>query len=113
MPQAYWTEIDNRGALHHLPRMDDAWAKLHAANPKSVRPVWPIGVTYGREHPSHPPGAFTPADLEVFLDRYAGTPASLYSFEAAREPALRILRTRAAARAPDPAPSPSKGGMSC
>ncbi|MBI2388626.1 MAG: hypothetical protein HYV09_03330 [Deltaproteobacteria bacterium] len=95
MPQAYWSEIDNRGARYHLPRIDDDWAKFHAANPKSVRPVWPIGVTYGHEHPSRPPGAFKPDDLELFLDRYGDRPASLYSFEAAREPALSVLRSRA------------------
>ncbi len=102
MPQAYWSEIDNRGARHHLPRIDEGWAKFHAANPKSVRPVWPIGVTYGREHPSRPPGVFKPEDLSFFLDRYADVPASLYSFEAAREPALAVLRARAAVRSHDP-----------
>ncbi|MBI2392831.1 MAG: hypothetical protein HYV09_24815 [Deltaproteobacteria bacterium] len=102
LPQAYWSEIDNRGARFHLPRIDEGWAKFHAANPKSVRPVWPIGVTYGKEHPSKPPGAFTVDDLSFFLDRYAGKPASLYSFEAARAPTLDALRARAAAAAMKP-----------
>lgn len=93
MPQAYWTEFDNRGAAYHLPRIDDAWVKLHAAKPASLRPVWPIGVTYGREHAPHPPGSFARADLECFLVRYAGIPASLYTFEAAREVAKQTLRS--------------------
>jgi hypothetical protein len=97
MPQAYWTEISNHGALHHLPRIEAAWQKFHTANPNSVRPVWPIGVTYGNEWPSRLPGVFRPSDLEFFLARYGHLPASLYSFEAAREPALRVLRKRAAA----------------
>lgn len=105
MPQAYWSEIDNRGARYHLPRIDEGWAKLHAANPKSVRPVWPIGVTYGREHPSRPPGVFNPADLEFFLDRYPAIPVSLYSYEAAREPALQVLRSRAKPVTPPRGPS--------
>lgn len=104
MPQAYWTEISNHGAKHHLPRIDAAWAKFHAASPKSVRPVWPIGVTYGNEWPSRPPGVFKPADLEFFLARYGHLPASLYSLEAAREPALRVLRARAAASSVDQSP---------
>jgi len=36
-----------------------------------------------REHPSRPPGVFTLDDLSFFLDRYDGTPASLYTYEAA------------------------------
>ena len=102
MPQAYWTEIDNRGARYHLPRIDADWTAFHAKNPTARKPVWPIGVTYGHEHPSRPPGIFSVDDLGFFLARYAGSPISLYTYEAAlyaqkvtKANAIDFLRSRA------------------
>ncbi|MGZ6096095.1 MAG: hypothetical protein ACXWUG_28900, partial [Polyangiales bacterium] len=92
MPQAYWTEFDNRGARYHLPRIDADWSSLKLASPK---PVCPIGVTYGQGHPSKPPGKLTLDDVRFFLDRYPGAPVSFYSLEAARPEVLQLLRDRA------------------
>lgn len=106
MPQTYWTEFDRRGPRYHLPRIDAEWAAFHAANAEVARPVCPIGVTYGVEHPSHPPGLFNLDDLEFFLERYADRPAaSLYTYEAAvyadrvaRRGVLEFLRSRGTAQ---------------
>lgn len=113
MPQAYWTEIDNRGARYHLPRIDAQWEAFHAKNPTARRPVWPVGVTYGREHPSHPPGNLSLSDIALLLDRYEGSPVSLYTYEAAlyakraiHATTLDYLKNRAVSDcAPGPFPS--------
>jgi hypothetical protein len=42
-----------------------------------------VRIGYGHEHPSRPPDVLTLRDLSFFLDRYDGTPASLYAHEAA------------------------------
>jgi hypothetical protein len=94
MPQCYWTEFDNRGAAWHLPRIDAQWTAFHDAHRGVARPIMPIGVTYGHEHPSHPPGTFVPAELTIFLDRYASSGCSLYTLEAARADAKQLLRAR-------------------
>lgn len=103
LPQSYWTEFDNRGARYHLPRIDAEWSAFHERHPDVVRPVWPIGVTYGHEHPSRPPGVLTLDNLSFFLDRYDGSPVSLYTYEAAlyadktiHPGTLDLLRDRAA-----------------
>lgn len=100
MPQVYWTEFDNRGAAYHLPRVDAAWDARMKKRPDLVRPILPIGVTYGYEHPSRPPGTFRTSDLELFLNRYGDRPAvSLYTLEAARTDARITLLARAKAKA--------------
>lgn len=105
MPQMYWTEFDNRGAAYHLPRIDAAWAALHAKRPSLERPLFPLGVTYGHEHPSRPPGTFRTSDLEMFLRRYDSREAvSLYSLEAARTDTRITLLARAKAAAASAAP---------
>ncbi len=102
MPQMYWTEFDNRGALYHLPRIDAAWTALHAKRPELERPVLPIGVSYGHEHVSRPPGTYRTTDLQAFFDRYALRGAvSLYSLEAARTDVRIALLARAKAAPPE------------
>jgi len=109
LPQAYWTEFDNQGARHHLPLIDAQWAALHAKHPGIARPVCPIGVVYGHEHPSRPPGVLTLDDVAFFLDRYEGSPVSLYTYEAAlyadktiHPGTLDMLRDRATPTTPPP-----------
>jgi hypothetical protein len=60
-----------------------------------AKPIVPIGVTYGTEHPSRPPGKLAVDDVEFFLDRYNGGPVSLYTLEAARSDVLAALKARA------------------
>ena len=99
MPQAYWTEISNQGARHHLPRIDMEWQKFNARFPELARPVWPIGITYGKAEMKRwgsqqlPPGEITAEDLEFFDDRYRLGPRSYYSREAAGDLAVKTLAT--------------------
>src|SRR5262249_25680697 len=100
-PQLYWTEFGTKPATFHCPAVDHQWAMFNAAHPDAARPVQPIGVTYGHEHPSKPPGMFTLDDLRYFLDRYSARGAlSLYSFEAMRASTRAFLETRAKAPTP-------------
>jgi hypothetical protein len=62
-----------------------------------AKPIWPIGVTYGSEHVSRPPGKLAVDDVEFFIDRYSGGPVSLYTLEAARSDVLDALRAHAPA----------------
>lgn len=85
MPQAYWTENSNRGALYHMPQYDAAWAKWDADNPSLVRPICPIGVTYGDDlkgASKPPPGKLLISDMIAFTKRYRSRPCySFYSME--------------------------------
>jgi hypothetical protein len=87
MDQLYWTEINNRGAQAHIDAVDPQWTAL--ADKRR-----PIGVTYGSER-GGPPGDFRVADLDVFLDHYAGLDCiSLYSLDAANPDAIARLKEK-------------------
>lgn len=111
MLQAYWTEINRDGAKADLDKTRSEWAARFATPGRTEAeqdPIWPIGVTYGRDElvavggPACP-GVMSAADVLWFLDQYPGQPASLYSLEmlTAGTPAskelLAALRARAAA----------------
>lgn len=98
MPQAYWTEISADGAGVHLPRIDAEWEAFAAHHPRHARPVYPVGVTYGRREIARwntktlPPGELAITDVVQFLARYgARQTCSLYSLEAASKPLIELL----------------------
>jgi len=98
MPQMYWTEMNGRGAEKNLNRMDDHWGVWNARNPELVKPIIPIGVTYGQgtsyasKERSAEMGQFRMADLDVFLNRYPSLNAlSLYSYEASMPQSWDLL----------------------
>lgn len=97
MPQSYWTEISGQGAQYHLPRIDAEWQKFDERFPDLARPVWPIGITYGKAEMKRwgsqqlPPGEITPEDVAFFDARYARGVRSYYSREAASEAVVQKL----------------------
>lgn len=81
MPQSYWTEF-NWTVENTIIQTDRSWTNFNATNPLSAKPVWPIGVTYGRGYPGVQ-GTLNAADIKTFLAHYSNVPVSLYSYDAA------------------------------
>lgn len=114
MPQVYWYEHDDSGAVYHLERTDRQWRAWEAAHPQATRPRWPIGVTYRpamrdqRLLSPISPGRIVD-EVRAFLDHplTQDRPASLYSIEAAMPGVLDAVR-RHLRRDTDPAPPPPR-----
>lgn len=89
MPQEYWTEHNDLGAIHTIKDVSKDW--------ETVQGFAPVGVTYGKGTSwGKPPGVFTEKDLTDFLDYYKGKDAvSLYSYEAADKICWEVLEKRA------------------
>lgn len=103
LPQAYWTEI-GRPRLDVMQTTLRQWERMHTRG-MPRRPVWPIGVTYGRaelittgiKNPTCP-GYLIPEDVGLFVN--GDEPWSLYTLEMllldspAASAARALLRSR-------------------
>lgn len=104
MPQAYWTE-QNKQMNEFCDVMDRSFADFAKKYPEAVKPICPIGVTYGRGHVTKKvPGLFSADDMEAFLKRYEDSSPSLYTWDAAFPTAfakLQAMRTAELNSEPD------------
>lgn len=108
MPQVYWTEF-NWDMQKSVSMTDSSWNLFNINNPGSVKPVWPIGVTYGKGYPGVQ-GTLNQEEIVKFLKHYNGMPVSLYSYDAASSmfhqtfDTLAKLAVNQAPVAPEPPP---------
>lgn len=103
MPQAYWTEHDNRGAIPTLERCEKQFLAGETLLTTSNDFVHPIGVTYGLGSGwGKPPGHFRVTDLADFIERYPNRAVSLYSYEAASTACWDYLERLTSARISNP-----------
>lgn len=82
MPQSYWTEI-NWTCQKTLDKTDSSWAIFNDKHSDVAKPVYPIGVTYGKGYPKVP-GELKREDIKMFIERYPDLPISFYSYDAAK-----------------------------
>lgn len=80
-PQYYWTEF-NFTVQRTIQDADTSWAAFNVAHPEAAKPIYPIGVSYGKGYPGVP-GVLNADDIKTFLNHYQGLPISFYSFDAA------------------------------
>lgn len=97
MPQYYWTEI-GVSMTRCCDTADMSWdRKGHQA---FARPIYPIGVTYGKEElvalgAAPCPSSIKTSDVGAFIDRYSDRQAySLYSLEASNPDVIELLKGR-------------------
>lgn len=83
MPQSYWTEI-GWDVNKTIQITDSEWSKYYSQHPEAVKPVAPIGVTYGKGLGAVP-GEFHLQDMVTFIQHYQSknVPVSLYTIDAA------------------------------
>lgn len=80
-PQNYWTEF-NWPLVKAINTIDTAWMVFNLNNPSAAKPVYNIGVSYGKGYPGVA-GVLNAEDLQTFMKHYDGTPFSFYSYDAA------------------------------
>ena len=96
-PQMYWTEINSGGAAGTINESKKQWAAWEAKHPNDVKPIYPIGITYGKEElvklGAPPcPGSLHVTDMQAFEAAYPGLPVSWYSLEAAASSAIDYFK---------------------
>jgi hypothetical protein len=86
--QSYWTEISAEPAASELRDDLAEWQRRYTAADRMAPkpPIWPIGVSYGRDElralgAGSCPGEITIADVDDFLHLTSPAPRSLYSLE--------------------------------
>ena len=82
MPQSYWTEIDWT-YKKTMDKTDLSWKTFNEKHASAAKPVYPVGVTYGKGYPKVP-GELKAEDISDFINRYSNIPISLYSYDAAK-----------------------------
>jgi hypothetical protein len=80
-PQNYWTEF-NWPIQKAVITTDSAWQVFNMANPTAAKPVYDIGVSYGKGYPGVA-GVLNAQDIKTFISHYNGAPCSFYSYDAA------------------------------
>lgn len=105
MPQMYWTAA-NQSAMSFCARADDVWRTWAAEHTTAVRPIMPIGITYGAgDGWDDYPYRLTAEDVTAFINRYPT--CSLFSWDAANARAWSALMMR---RPTQPADAPTTPG---
>jgi hypothetical protein len=82
MPQSYWTEI-NWSFQKTMDKTDASWVAFNDKHANAAKPVFPIGVTYGKGYP-RVLGELKVEDIVAFVNRYPEVPISFYSYDASK-----------------------------